>query len=251
MAIVTTNDEHYKTIAGAIKKVVDISEYGLDGLKPSEMATLVPRVYKQGVKEGKTEGYQTGYEAGMEEGHAGGVQDEQDRFWDAFQRNGTLTGYSYAFAGIGWIDETYNPKYPINATTAANYMFCYTGITDTKVPIDLGTNRTNKVGVFENASKLVTIPELILGSEIRLSNTAFTNCTKLANITITGTIGYTASFEWCPLTKASIISIVNALSATATGYTVTFKKSAKEAAFTDEEWNALIATKSNWTFSLV
>jgi hypothetical protein len=32
---------------------------------------------------------------------------------------------------------------------------------------------------------------------------------------------------------------------------VTFSKKAKEAAFTADEWEALIATKPNWTISLV
>jgi hypothetical protein len=32
---------------------------------------------------------------------------------------------------------------------------------------------------------------------------------------------------------------------------VTFNKTAKESTFTADEWAALIATKSNWTFSLL
>lgn len=53
------------------------------------------------------------------------------------------------------------------------------------------------------------------------------------------------------LNKASFESIINALSTTASGKTVTFSKTAKEAAFTADEWAVLIATKPNWTFSLV
>jgi hypothetical protein len=58
--------------------------------------------------------------------------------------------------------------------------------------------------------------------------------------------------HWSPkLSKASIESIINALSSTTSGLTVTISKTAKEAAFTSAEWSALIATKSNWTISLV
>jgi hypothetical protein len=58
--------------------------------------------------------------------------------------------------------------------------------------------------------------------------------------------------HWSPkLSKASIESIINALSSTTSGLTVTISKTAKEAVFTTEEWATLIATKPNWTISLV
>ncbi|MBE6965534.1 MAG: hypothetical protein E7441_05815 [Ruminococcaceae bacterium] len=66
-----------------------------------------------------------------------------------------------------------------------------------------------------------------------------------------GVINHSISFEWLTLSKESITSIVNALSDSATGQTITFKKSAKEAAFTDTEWTELIATKPNWTLALL
>jgi hypothetical protein len=53
------------------------------------------------------------------------------------------------------------------------------------------------------------------------------------------------------LTKESILSIVEHLTDTASGQTVTISKTAKESAFTASEWATLIATKPNWTFSLV
>ena len=56
------------------------------------------------------------------------------------------------------------------------------------------------------------------------------------------------------LTKESIVSIINALSATTSGLTVTLSKTAVTNAFggvDSAEWQALIATKSNWTISLV
>lgn len=54
-----------------------------------------------------------------------------------------------------------------------------------------------------------------------------------------------------PLSKESIISIINALSENVTGQTLTLKKSAKEAAFTSDEWNELISPKENWTIALI
>ena len=77
----------------------------------------------------------------------------------------------------------------------------------------------------------------------------FNNATKLTEITIGGTIGKSINFGTCPLNKASIESVINALSTSVTGQTATFKKTAVESAFTEAEWENLIATKNNWTIS--
>ncbi len=83
--------------------------------------------------------------------------------------------------------------------------------------------------------------------------TTFDGNSKLTDLIFTegSVIASSISLGYSPLNKASITSVVNALSPTTTGLTATFKKSAKEAAFTADEWAALIATKTNWTFSLV
>lgn len=110
--------------------------------------------------------------------------------------------------------------------------------------------------VFYAENKLETIEKIIFKADG--SNTFSTNswelpfggCSALKNVVIEGVIGDSLNLSACPLTKSSIESFVNALSSTSTGKTITFKKSAKESAFTTDEWNSLIATKSNWTFSL-
>ena len=53
------------------------------------------------------------------------------------------------------------------------------------------------------------------------------------------------------LNKTSITSIINALSTTATGKSVTLSKAAVNKAFTTDEWKALTDTRTNWTISLV
>ena len=42
-----------------------------------------------------------------------GQQAEYDRFWDAFQKNGTRGNYWYGFSGYGWAAEALKPKYKI------------------------------------------------------------------------------------------------------------------------------------------
>ena len=91
----------------------------------------------------------------------------------------------------------------------------------------------------------------------------FTNCFQLQNLTIEGIIGQNGfNVQWSTkLSKASITSIINALSETTSGLTVTLSKTAVNNAFetsagaadgsTSEEWTTLEGTKTNWTISLV
>lgn len=79
---------------------------------------------------------------------------------------------------------------------------------------------------------------------------------------ITGVIGSAISFQYCRhLSKESIKNIINVLSSNTSNLTLTLSKAAVDNSFetssgardgsTSEEWTALIATKSNWTISLV
>ena len=75
---------------------------------------------------------------------------------------------------------------------------------------------------------------------------------KLTNFFVSGVIG--SDFDIKNLTlisKDNIINIINCLSTTTSGLTVTLSQTAVNNAFTTEEWEALEATKSNWTISLV
>jgi hypothetical protein len=90
----------------------------------------------------------------------------------------------------------------------------------------------------------------------------FYNCTDLTNLTMTGTIkanGMDLHYS-TKLSKASIISVINALSDTTNALKVQLSKTAVNNAFetssgvadgsTSEEWTTLIATKANWTIAL-
>ena len=217
-----------------------------DSIKPEEMASKVESVYEAGKA-------QRDYE-----------------WWDYYQSqywawNGKVEGdrvdYTNAFYGGGWRDDNYNPIRPITATSSSQSMFSYSIITDTKVDVSIaGTNATNKSSTFANASELVTVRKFIVNELQGMSN-HFTNCTKLENLTIEGVIGKSVNTQWCPLTKESILSVVEHLSDTATGVTATFKASAVDTAFETSEgaadgstsaaWAALKATKPNWTFATV
>lgn len=64
-----------------------------------------------------------------DEGYDDGKQAQYDAFWDAYQDNGKKTDYGYAFAGIGWTDETFKPKYDIRPVSAV-HIFSLCRMTD-------------------------------------------------------------------------------------------------------------------------
>lgn len=228
---------------------------------------------------------------------AGRTQEWND-FWDGFQSNGTRQNYSYAFrnatSGItgGWNDTTFRPKHNI---TASNLSYCFqnSGITDLKqILIDCGvtlsfTDSFIASGLYYafEQSKITHIPELYCPTVSNMQNAflsckdlksidkitvssgcsttgAFRNCTALEEIRIGSVIASTWNFQWSTkLSKDSITSVINALSDTSSGRTITFSKTAVNNAFKTAEglsdgsnssqWATLIGTKPNWTISLV
>lgn len=227
-------------------------------------------------------------EAAHANGYAAGEKHEYDRFWDAYQENGNKTNYESAFHGTGWNDETFKPKYNIAPTNVnGGYsMFRYSQMTDIQKALEdrglvldvsraylsqmfqysktkrLGTINMNAcvyAGVADYAfygAAIETIDKLVVKANVQFSNSVFYNCTYLTNLTIEGVIGMNGfNVQWSPnLSKASIISIINALSTTTSGLTVTLSATAVTNAFgstTADEWTALVATKSNWTISLM
>lgn len=236
------------------------------------------------------ENQQKVYDAGYNKGKADGRQAEYDRFWDDYQQNGNRNDYKNAFSGTGWTEETLKPKYPVKIvdTTAtsryATEMFRRLGYNNSKIWVDM-TEICKRLDLSEalsiqgllynacaknitlDASKSKTLQEafrcgdggvldnitLTVSSVCQNYTNAFYYCSNLTNLTFTdgSQIAASISLQWSPLTRQSIESVMAALSTTATGNTVTFKKSAVEAAFTTDEWNALSANRTNWTITLV
>ena len=172
-------------------------------------------------------------------------------------RSGDRISYGYAFAGIGWDDKNYNPIRDINATHASYDMFAHSGITDTKVAINIANpdKAGNTYNTFRNAAWLKTVRKFII-NELQSMDGQFTNCKRLENLTIEGTIGRDANFYWCPLTRKSILGVFDHLGTPTTTQTLTFKGSAVDAAFeggrTSDEWLALVAEAEgkNWSVGL-
>lgn len=187
-----------------------------------------------------------------DEAFEAGKQAEREAFWDELQNHGNPANYYYAFAYNRFSDNNYNPQYPIVSsggnTPCQALFYSNTLITDTKVEIVVNSNINH---CFYKMSNCHTIRKLTVTESVTFNN-AFVGCSSLMNIEFVGTIGANISFEDSPLlSAASIESIINALSSTASGLSVTLSATAVNAAFSTEEWNTFIATKPNWTISLV
>ncbi len=220
------------------------------------------------------------YDVGHTYGKAEGMQAEYDRFWDAFQQNGSRVSYACGFGGEGWTDATFNPKYDMQPTDAY-MMFRSSGMKDlsnlyVKLDFSKATNmqymfqwaKVEKIGTFDARScnnlnntftyvlYLHTIEKLILRDDGTNAFTqTFTEANALQNITIEGVIGNTLDMRSCKkLSQDSIYSIIRALSDTASDKSVTLAQAAVVSAFGSTEsgpWLVLCDTKPNWTISLV
>lgn len=229
--------------------------------------------------------YEGGYIVGFDDGYSLGKSSEYNAFWDNFQQKGKRTYYYAAFSY--WDVKAFKPKYNIVPTGNIYQMFrefnnggdiCdladhiekngivldFSNVTDSNYLFYL-CHKISRIGIvdisgctdvantFFKCENLITVDKLVLNSGgHRAIYTPFEGCDSLKNITIEGTIDKDWDMKSCPLSKESFYSVFNALSDTTTGKTVTFSLSAVNSAFAiSEEWTSLVASKSNWTVTLV
>lgn len=226
-----------------------------------------------------------------EKGKADGAKSEYDSFWDSYQMNGEREAYHYAFAGMGWNDETFKPKYDIVCKDSSSYAFSYFQGTDlaklledcgvtlntreaktmqnfyansaiTRAPVtDVSLVPQQISSLFYRSYDLKKVDKLIVG-ENSVIVSSFNNCSSLTDIIFEGVLANNGiNMQWCPLSLESITSLVNVLSETTNGLSITLSASAVNKAFetadglsdgvSSEKWLSLVATKSNWTISLV
>lgn len=227
-----------------------------------------------------------------------GKQEEYDAFWDAKQPSkGAPTTMNGDFGGH-WTVETFNPKYDIVPISCPNLFF------GNYLKIDL-VEHFNNIGrkldfsqcdnqnsafylsnfthignvsalggyynVFTDCKYLVTIDEWgdAQGGEMTGAGmtSTFSGCTALENITIKGYFANDIYFKDCTkLSKGSITNIINHLSDTATGKTLTLSQVAVDREFegvsgadfttvvegsVSAEWLGFVSTKPDWTITLV
>lgn len=189
------------------------------------------------------------------------------------------------FAGTSWNSDTFYPTEDLIIKDRSNYIFQYFSwwrspyidlaqrLEECRVVLDTSqctgftfsfsncfVTRLPKIDVrsgialdrtFMGSVVLKTIDELVLRDDgLNTFNNTFQNCSALQNITISGSIQNSINFSACPLSVASlksIISCMNDFSGTTSEYTytVTFKTSAfnvLEAEGATAEYNGLACT---------
>lgn len=152
----------------------------------------------------------------------------------------------------------------LDTSQATNLENLFEGATTEEMPAVSFESAISVKYAFYGAKNCVTIDKLILKADgTNTFQTPFANCTALENIVIDGVIGQNGFYIGYSkkLSRDSITSIINALSNTTSGLAVTLSKAAVNTAFetaadaadgsASAEWLELIATKPNWTISLV
>lgn len=289
MAIVTTNDKHYKDIADFIREHKDPMTDFRDSYRPEDMKDALSGAFFAERQRGSMEGQQLGYEMGHIDGVAEGKQTEYDRFWNEFQDYGTRTDYTYAFRR--WNAEHIRPKYKVqNLTMKAETLFQYSKVQkieaayfdlsgidkltgtaygmfnaclDLEEIDDLNIPATDYTGTWANCPKLkkIAVVRCIAGKAF---SSAFSKCESLEDVTFTGTMTTNGlDLSACvKLNKESIESVIGILATTSSSRSVTLSEAAVKKAFetspgkndgdTSTAWADLVATKpSKWTISLV
>ena len=232
----------------------------------------------------------TGTAKTTEEIEADGAENEKKRFWDILQDYGNRSTWTYAF--YQWRVDIIDPQYDITPINATNMFQGIIGYGDKKLNVPELEARN---GIKFDFSKCTTMPNMIAWSAVEdlgfIDTTSATNCgstfsnsstlkrlsiaikedgsqnfsggfdytRELEDFTVvSGVFGSNLNFQWAHyLSKASITNIINHLSDTTSGLSVTFSYNAVFNAFVDKstgtlgsEWRDLIATKTNWTINL-
>ena len=175
--------------------------------------------------------YPNGYDSLIAEGQVNmkELEEEQGMKFDFSESTNLQRGFASAlFSELNVID--------VSKLTSADYAF-YGGY----IPVSLRKTLCPK-----------RIERLICTETTKFVATAFQYAVGFEYIGFEGVIAQNGlDLQWSTeLNKESITALVNTLSPDTSGLSVTISQTAKQNAFTDEEWASLIATKSNWTISL-
>ena len=282
MAIVRTDDKHYKAIADKLRSYSGSDDTYTPEEIPNAIAQGINDAHAAGIRIGRDEGYNEGYGDGTTEGIEQGKQAQYDEFWEGYCNtiNTAYTGGFGAFSGPSWNKENckptkdLKPKYAyqmfayntciedldewaeecgITIDFSESTTFIYTFYSSTHTLKSVGvidtTNANGLSNTFYGASGLHTIKNLILKEDGSQSfATTFKGNASLTNLTISGKIGGPGfDVKECPLTHDSLMSIIYALyDHTTTGYarTVTLGTDNKNK-LTEAE--IAIATQKGWT----
>ena len=229
------------------------------------------------------------YQAGYDKGTADVGDGYYDFFWDNFQQNGERSAYAYAFANnSGWNDTIFKPKYKFFTSDRYSFQYMFqnhkgiTKITPDFFDLDKSVNyygvymffganiktieydlrKCTSVGHMFRQCKSEEIKLHNLNSGHNINDNFMRECATVVRLRWVDSIAsQNLDVSSATLLDAeSIRQTISILSDSGSGKTVSFSTLAVDNAFEtaegladgseSEEWNALVATKSNWTISL-
>lgn len=247
-----------------------------------------------GYERGYEQGYAAGVPEGITQGLSQGADAEKKRFWSIYQDNGNRTAWNYGFGG--WYVDAIDPQFDIRPTGAASMFPNVVASNEKKLSLpeiearngivfdfskctnfsnfiawgateDLGFVDTTSATtpIFQYCSSLKRLSIALKADGSQNCSVAFDSDNGLEELTVvSGVFGSNLNFQWATkLKKASVTSIVEHLSDTTSGLSVTFSKEIlnqtsfdfesgiKYPVWSSGEWEALIATKPNWRFNLI
>ena len=150
------------------------------------------------------------------------------------------------------------------ATSSVTSMFVDAEFTELP-EIDL-SRATYIAATFQSMKCLHTLPIILPTADKVNWNSTFHSCIALVNLSLTGKIynrnGNALNLSWSKLlSKASIENVIECLDTSVVDQYITLSLTAVNNAFetnsgaangsTSAEWNALIATRANWTINLL
>ena len=195
MAIVRTDDKHYKNIANTLRSISGESDLYIPEQLPSAITKGINDAHSAGINVGYIEGYTIGYGVGEEqgynigfsegydEGETDGKQAESEEFWNSFFSNPLKNeSFQYMFAGNGWNNDLFskiiypNEKIVITGAKGNNMLYMCNNVNWNSTKIDLSefckhfdfSQCTSAENMFQNAvAQNITVD--------------FSNCTTLKN----------------------------------------------------------------------
>lgn len=270
----SVQQEKFREIADAIR-----AQTGeVRPIKPSEFASEISILYTKTYEAGSANGKQAEYDAFWDN-----VQKNGNRTYYSFGFSGegwndttfkpkyniTPSEANSMFqvtAITDFVDILEKQGVTLDTSKATTIQNMFAGSFHvTKVPkIDASgvTSSTGCAGVFNSCTALEEVEEFVFNADVTNYLSFVHWCTSLKKFKASGTIGSSISFDrTSKLDKESITSVIEHLSDSTSGQTFSIKGLAVDNAFetssgaadgrNSDEWAALIATKPNWTISLV
>lgn len=274
MAIVRTDDRNYQNIAAKIREKTGAATT----YKPSEMPSGVDEVYEAGKK--------AEYDAFWDGKLLGGTRTNFAYFIygerhtaETFKPThdirpvGDVTDmFSCALSSVGEygllnmkdVEDSCNMVFDFSKATVFIRTFAR-GFWKHLNIIDLSSAINTQFAFYggylgNQKNGIESIERLIISENTVLANSTFQYATQLKHAIFVGIIATNINLSDSPFDKESLTSIINTLSTTTTGLTVTLSLTAVNKAFetsegandgsTSAEWLALVATRSNWTIAL-